>query len=250
MTEITDPKITGSQRHRPAAGPFREQVMSKRIRCVSRRFSGDKWFVGVTVNRHPETGYPLLTTTCKSFPNDATVVVDGIDRPGVTAYVTGLLREFRLSYDVCTAERGIHGHGMRFEFPPTPATHLALGALHRHLQSHPDEFRPGPLVGFDRVCSVSIRIKRNGCGLLSKPADYLASRNINLRHLRVEKREAAATGPAITVSAEIEVPGIDGDAIESDLLRVCPDGSEVQVHDLWKVKTARMPAQKCAAPTP
>ncbi len=198
-------------------------------------FGGEEWLLAVVVIRHPDTGYPMVTLTIKSFPNDATVVADSVDQPGVLAYLTGLFDRLELSFDVCVGEPGLHGYGVRFEFPVGPKTHQQLRKLSQYVYDHPEEFHPRGLVDFDRVYELTIRVPQNGRGLMVQPTQYLADENINMRHVRAERNQidAASGEPEVTITAELEVQGIGCEELETAIRNVCLQGSQVEIQPLW-----------------
>ena len=238
MLEQTN--MGSAQQHCEIARPVRgEFLMGKQITHLGGLFTGDEWFVAVNVLRHPKTGFPHLALTYKVFPNDTTIMTDGVDQPGVAAYLTANLERFGLSYSVCVGERGIHGQGTRFELPSTPDTRTRLRSMYEHIQQHPEEFKPRQPVEFDRLCNLAIRMPHDGCGLLTRATAYLADRNINMRYVRAEKDDLnKALGlHEVKVFAQLEVPGIDLEILETELRQVCPGKSEVKLRELWRRPT-------------
>jgi len=198
--------------------------------------SGDDWFVAGNVIRHPKTGYPLLTITYKAFPNDSTVMCDGVNQPGVAAYLMGNLQRFGLSYNVCVGERGVHGQGARFELPSAPDTWQGLWSMYEHIKNHPEEFEPRQPVEFDRLYNLAIQMPRDVCGILSQQMTYLADKNVNVRYVRAEKDEVnhVLGLPEVKLFAQLEVPGIDIEVLENDLRLICPRESKVKLRQLWQ----------------
>jgi hypothetical protein len=210
--------------------------MEKRVNSIDKVISCNQCFVAGCVIRHPRTNFPLLHLTYATFPNVITLVSDGVDQPGVAAYLTTNLQRFGLNYDACTCERGVHGQGARFELPNTPDSFRGLQLMYEHIQRHPEEFKPRMPVEFDRLINVAIRMPKDGCGLLTRPTAYLAERDINMRYLRAEKSELDKVLGLheVKVIAQLEVPGIETSILETELLHTCPGRSEVKLQELWR----------------
>jgi glycine cleavage system regulatory protein len=176
-----------------------------------------------------DNNQPLVTLNCRLDDLSLRVDVDGLDRPGTLAFVTGLFAEFRVNVEACYGRRLHMTQGSQFELEHSPENRARVLKMLNHLQSEGGEkFRVVNPVAFDRVYSVRVDILKDDYGLLHPLAKVLADKRVNLHSFSAEKKLLGGLNglPEVCVMAEMELPfGLDLNDLKTCLAAACPEGS-------------------------
>ena len=195
----------------------------------------------------PATRQLLGTLTVHAGPDRLTVSFEGFDRPGVLAFLLGLLVAAGVDVEACHGERLKVTQGSYFELTHTPANAARVRALVAALRTSPPPFRPGPLRPFDRVVDLRLSVPQDGTGLLLPLAELLADSGVNIRFFRADRDEfggpEAGAGeplPEVRVLARLELPrGLDLGDFRDGLERVSPPHAALTVQTVWKLHNGR-----------
>ncbi len=181
--------------------------------------AGSEGFVGVNVIRHPVTGYPLMTLVYKLFTRDTTVIGDGIDQPGVAAYLMGNFVKFGVRFEACLIEQGLDGMVARFEFPSEPDTWARLRAMHAGVEGNPTEFQFRPAQKRDRKYRMLLRTPCNDPQYYQVAAQFLADHDVNMASARAQRDDIARIkfGLGGRVEALLEASTLEDTQLERGL---------------------------------
>jgi glycine cleavage system regulatory protein len=184
---------------------------------------------------NPSEGRLITTLTCKVANNMLLVTVDGEECCGVLAFITKAFADFGVNIESCNGRRMKFTQGCYFELTHSRQNEERVRNMFDYLERNAgSQFRPKPVVIFDRVYDIKIDVLRDQTGLLSLMAELFARNNVNLRYFRADTEDhsgrqlefATADEPEVEITAGLDLPvGLSWEWLREELQNVCPPDS-------------------------